>query len=109
MCYTRKHLESHYKQASKGIRFITPHYEELFRIKDGAKIKKAFSEKDYEEYVARYIDDYHVELAYDITGRYACTYHICELAEIARKNEYTIIPVSEKDIITKEYQRKQVV
>lgn len=38
-CYVKKYLETHLVQASKGIRFITPHYREIFRIPDGDKLK----------------------------------------------------------------------
>ena len=34
-CYRRDWLDDHIRQARRGIRFITPHYEEKFRIADG--------------------------------------------------------------------------
>ena len=34
-CYRRDWLDRHMEQAEKGIRFIDPHYKELFRIPDG--------------------------------------------------------------------------
>lgn len=61
-CYKREWLDGHIKQAEKGIRFITPHYKELFRISDGESVRiktRAFSDRDE---VCRYIDDYHVEV-----------------------------------------------
>lgn len=38
-CYRRDWLDSHMKQAEKGIRFITPDYKELFRIADGDMVR----------------------------------------------------------------------
>ena len=38
-CYRRDWLDSHMKHAEKGIRFITPHYKERFRIEDGDKVR----------------------------------------------------------------------
>ena len=38
-CYRRDWLDRHMEQAEKGIRFIDPHYKELFRIPDGGQIR----------------------------------------------------------------------
>ena len=38
-CYCRDWLDRHMEQAEKGIRFIDPHYKELFRIPDGGQIR----------------------------------------------------------------------
>ena len=38
-CYRHDWLERHMEQAEKGIRFIDPHYKELFRIPDGGQIR----------------------------------------------------------------------
>ncbi len=32
-CYERRWLDRHLEQAARGIRFIDPHYKELFRIR----------------------------------------------------------------------------
>ncbi len=37
-CYVSEYLDRHMADARKGIRFIDPHYKELFRIPDGGKI-----------------------------------------------------------------------
>lgn len=37
-CYIEESLDKHIKNAEKGISFITPHYEEMFRISDGGKV-----------------------------------------------------------------------
>ena len=38
-CFEAKWLDRHMKQAEKGIRFIDPHYKELYRIPDGDPIR----------------------------------------------------------------------
>ena len=38
-CYIKKYLDSHMEKSRAGIRFITPEYEELFRIPDGDQIQ----------------------------------------------------------------------
>lgn len=37
-CYVKEWLDRHISRAEQGIRFIDPHYKELFRIPDGGKI-----------------------------------------------------------------------
>ena len=37
-CYVKEWLDKHMAKAEQGIRFIDPHYKELFRIPDGGKI-----------------------------------------------------------------------
>lgn len=76
-CYDRELLEHHLKEASKGIRFIDPNYKELFRIPDGGKIRVKYPNGKNEEFICRYIDDYHVEVGYGPGN----LYHICEYAE----------------------------
>lgn len=77
-CYRRDRLDDHMKRAEKGIRFITPDYKEKFRIPDGDKIRITTKSGETRERIARYIDDYHMELS----GGYSNSlYHICEFAE----------------------------
>lgn len=85
-CYVKKYLETHLVQASKGIRFITPHYREIFRIPDGDKIRIIRSDGEKVDKVCRYIDDYHTEVGDRL-------YHICEFAEIMERNGSTVIPL----------------
>ena len=90
-CYLRQWLESHMNRAEKGIRFITPHYQEKFRIADGDRIRLVMECGDNREMTCRYIDDYHME----VTGQTGSTvYHICEFAEIWEQNVCTeMIPL----------------
>ena len=76
-CYVRQWLERHLKQAEKGIRFITPDYQELFRIADGDKVRIIRSDGDQNDRTCRYIDEYHFQLGFIDNG----LFHICEFAE----------------------------
>lgn len=73
-CYIAKWFDAHMANAAKGIRFITPHYKELFRIPDGERIVIEDWKGEKREKVCRYIDEYHVEIGGNI-------FHICEFAE----------------------------
>ena len=90
-CYLRQWLESHMNRAEKGIRFITPHYQEKFRIADGDRVRLVMESGENREMTCRYIDDYHME----VTGQTGSTvYHICEFAEVWEQNGCTeMIPL----------------
>lgn len=85
-CYVREWLDRHLKQAERGIRFITPHYEEKFRIPDGDKIRITSSWGEKNDRICRYIDEYHLEVGNNL-------YHICELAELMERNGAEITPL----------------
>ncbi len=85
-CYRRDWLDSHMKQAEKGIRFITPHYEEKFRIADGDMVRIRCPDGRELDRVCRYIDDCHVEIGSEL-------YHICQFAEIMERNGNSVIPL----------------
>lgn len=85
-CYRRDWLDQHLRQAKKGIRFITPHYKELFRIPDGDKIRLILCNGDEADRVCRYVDDYHVEVGDNL-------YHICEFAERCDRSGTKAIPL----------------
>ena len=89
-CYRKHLLDRHLEAASRGIRFITSHYKEKFRIEDGDRIRMIRPEGDYIDRVVRYIDDFHIEVGY---GAYANLYHICEFAERMEGNGYKVIPL----------------
>ena len=90
-CYLRQWLDGHMKRAEKGIRFITPHYQEKFRIADGDRVRLVMESGENQEMTCRYIDDYHME----VTGQTGSTvYHICEFAEVWEQNGCTeMIPL----------------
>ena len=76
---------------NKEIRFITPNYEELFRIPDGGSI--VVTRPDGEEYVAecKYLDDTHFEA-------YGSCYHIYQFAEMQARVGATVKPEAEQEI-----------
>ncbi len=76
-CYLQQWLERHMKEAQKGIRFITPDYEEKFRIEDGDKIRIVRHDGETNERQCRYVDDTHFEMDTFGTG----IFHICQFAE----------------------------
>ena len=81
-CYERPWLDRHLEQAKQGIRFITPSYDEKFRIRDGDSIRVITSGGQQQNLSCRYIDETHFE-AGSIRG--TNVYHICEFAEIMEK------------------------
>jgi len=97
-CYVAKWLDGHMEKARQGIRFIDPHYNELFRIPDGGKIviTSAWGEKN--EWACRFIDEYHSEIGSNL-------YHICEFAERMEKNGATYEPVQAEPQKTKNKER----
>lgn len=88
-CYQKKWLDRHLQQAERGIRFINPHYKELFRIPDGDKIRITHTDGEKTDYTCRYIDDYHVEIG----SGWNSLLHICQFAEIMERNGSTVIPL----------------
>ena len=88
-CYRRDWLDSHMKQAEKGIRFITPHYEEKFRIADGDMIRIRCPDGRQLDRECRYIDECHVEVGKGWDN----LYHICQFAEMMERNGNSVIPL----------------
>ncbi len=86
--YLKKRLDTHLRNASRGIRFIDSRYGSLFRIPDGGKIRITFPDGSRTELVCRYIDEYHLE-----AGR--TLFHICEFAERMERNGNKVEPVSQ--------------
>jgi len=77
--------------ANKEIRFITPDYDELFRIPDGGSI--TVTRANGEEYVGicKYLDETHLA----VNGE---CYHICQFAEIQERNGAVVKPETEPEI-----------
>ena len=76
----------------KFIRFITPHYEDLFTIPDGEQVLLCYTDGTKEAFVCKYLDEYHFMLGWR-------SYHICEFAERMQNNGTTVIPFPEKRVI----------
>lgn len=89
-CYKRDWLDSHLQSAAKGVRFIDPHYKERFRIADGDKVRITAKNGETSDRVARYIDEYHVELS---SGSVSNLFHICEFAERLEASGGKVIPL----------------
>lgn len=87
-CYIAEWLDNHMFRAAKGIRFITPHYKELFCIPDGEKILIEDRKGEKQEKTCRYIDEYHIE----IDGR---IFHICEFAERMQESGSNYSPLND--------------
>ena len=91
-CYVKEYLDTHVQNASKGIRFINPHYKELFRIPDGGKIRILRADGEKVVKFCRYIDDYHTEVGDRL-------YHICEFAEIMENNGSKVEPIAGEECV----------
>ena len=89
-CYIRPWLDQHLTKAESGIRFITPDYQELFRIPDGDEIRIFTHSGEARDRVCRYIDDYHMETT---DGFSTTIYHIAEFAERTEQTGSTVIPL----------------
>lgn len=76
----------------KEIRFIDPHYNELFKIPDGGQILICYADGTRKAHECRYIDDYHVLVGWR-------AYHICEFAESMKAIGATVEPFPEKHVI----------
>ena len=85
-CYRKDWLDHHLERVRRGIRFINPHYKELFRIPDGDHIRITYPDGSHKDRTCRYIDDSHVEVDNNL-------YHICEFAEIMESNGNTVVPL----------------
>ena len=102
-CYVKDWLDRHIGKAEQGIRFIDPHYKELFRIPDGGKIVITTSWGEKMERTCRFIDEYHTEIGGNL-------YHICEFAERMAHNGATYEPkqtdvLPRKEAKHKDYER----
>lgn len=90
-CYIKKWLDRHLEKAKQGIRFITPEYKEIFRIQDGDRIRITQKDGTQQDRACRFIDETHMELQ---SGFGSSLYHICEFAEIVRRNDgMSVVPL----------------
>lgn len=85
-CYVKAHLDRHLKSAEVGIRFITPHYRELFRIPDGDQVRIMTADGRMLDRACRFIDETHVEVGSSL-------FHICEFAEKMERAGNTVVPL----------------
>lgn len=85
-CYVKGWLDDHLQKAEQGIRFIDPHYHNLFRLQDGGKIRIHHRDGTHKDLHCRYVDPTHVEVGNNL-------YHICELAERMEQSGAKIEPL----------------
>ena len=84
--------ENKYNPENKDIRFINPHYKELFTIPDGGYINITLDNGEILTRKCTFRDEYHT----DIGGN---MYHICEFAEKMERNGNTYEPCPEPEIV----------
>lgn len=89
-CYKREWLDRHLQRARQGIRFITPRYEEKFRIQDGEQIRVTTFDGETLDRTVRFIDETHIEVGASFSNT---VYHICEFAERMEQNGNKVIPL----------------
>lgn len=94
-CYVKEWLDSHIKNAEKGIRFIDSSYNELFRLADGEKIIITDAGGEKSERTCRYIDEYHMEIGSNL-------FHICQFAELMDRNGATYAPMKREEPMKEE-------
>ena len=95
--YSTEALEHHMKKAERGISFITPDYQEKFRVADGERIRIIGADGNFRDRTCRYVDNYHFETE----GKFGGTlYHICQFAELCEKTGSRVIPLDgeQKDV-----------
>ena len=80
-------LDKHLREAERGIRFIDPHYHELFRMPDGGQVRLTYRDGKSVVRTCRYVDEYHAEIGSNL-------YHICEFAEMAEQSGIKVEPVT---------------
>ena len=95
-CYSKKYLNEHLRDAKKGISFIDTEFNEKFRIKDGEKIRITDSNGKTEEHSCRYIDDYHVEIGFDV-------FHTRDFAQKLKDSGSKCEPVNPSEYVLKLY------
>ncbi len=88
-CFQKPTLDRHLQNARKGIRFITPTYNEIFRIPDGDSIYIIRPDCVKSDKRCQYIDDCHFEFG----GIWNDLFHICQFAEMMERNGCTVIPL----------------
>ena len=69
------------------IRFITSHYDEMFRIPDGGLIEVDYPDRRFCA-KCEYLDDYHTKIGLEV-------FHICQFAEILERGGATCRPEPE--------------
>ena len=93
--YRKKWLDQHTEEAKRGIKFLDRNYNEVFRLRDGAKIRVTFSDGEVNERVCRYIDPTHFEYG---SGALSI-FHTSQFAEWMARANAKFEPVKQSDLI----------
>ena len=93
--YKRDWLDHHLQESRKGIRFVDQDYNELFRLRDGAKIRVTFPNGEVDEKSVRYIDSTHFEYGFGALS----VLHTMQFAEWMAEANAVVEPVNEADIV----------
>ena len=96
-CYVKDWLDEHMKEAEKGIRFIDPDYNELFKLPDGGKIRITFPDGEAVERECRYIDAYHLQVGFGTEN----LFHVCQFAEMMAQRGAKVEPLTEMPVTEK--------
>ena len=75
------------KDKDQNIRFITTDYDTLFRIPDGGIVEVIFPDRQFTA-KCEYLDDYHTKIGDTV-------FHICEFAELLKKQGGFVRPEPE--------------
>ena len=89
-CYLKSSLDNHISKARAGIRFITPSYNNLFKIPDGESVVITSPDGKTQTKPCRYIDEVHAQIGNNL-------FHICEFAERMKESGKTVEPAN-KDL-----------
>ena len=102
-CYKRDWLDQHMQYAERGIRFIDSHYNTLFKVPDGGKVRVTYFDGEVKDVPCRFIDEYHLEFGYGSFN----LFHICELAEKMENNGCKIEPIDVMPELEKKRKKKE--
>ena len=93
--YKRSWLDQHLSESKRGIKFMDQNYNELFRLRDGAKIRVTFPNGEVDEKSVRYIDSTHFEYGFGALS----VLHTMQFAEWMAEAYAVVEPVNEADIV----------
>ena len=90
-CYQKEWLNSHLKNAERGIQIYRPALSgAVSHCGRRKKSQSSIGDGKTMERTCRYIDDYHLEVGTNL-------YHICEFAELCERNGHTVEPAAKEN------------
>ena len=89
--YQRGRLDNHLENAARGIQICSPGYKDYCHLEDGDLLRIIHQDNSISTFVARYVDQAHMEL---FNGRSYDALHIHQFADFWEKNNYRdVIPL----------------